>query len=290
MWKSTATVGVFLMNGLVWLMKKTYIEKIERSVPSTDAPQHITQYTQEMDDRDSQDCDTFMSQSSFEAALCASGSVTKAVEVIAAGTYRNAFCCVRPPGHHCGFKGHTTGATTQGYCIFNNIAIGAIYAHTKFNFNRIAVVDIDVHHGNGTEEILGGKEHYLFISLHVGSIYPHTGEDNRERSSNVLNISLEPRTSSMKYHEIFDSRVIPRLEQYNPDLLMISAGFDAHKEDPTERGMQLKSSDYFELTEKLKKIADKCCNGKLISVLEGGYDLPSLQDSVQEHILSLICK
>jgi acetoin utilization deacetylase AcuC-like enzyme len=154
-------------------------------------------------------------------------------------------------------------------------------------------------------EILGGKNQFLFISIHVGSIYPFTGEDKSTRESNVVNISLEQKTSSAKYHEVFDAIVIPKLEAFEPDLLLISAGFDAHKDDQTGilylyinnliiiiiiGAMQLKSSDYFDLTEKLKKVAEKYCGGKIISVLEGGYDLNSLQDSVQEHILSLISK
>eukprot|EP01119_Soliformovum_irregulare_P015036 TRINITY_DN4183_c0_g1_i1.p1 TRINITY_DN4183_c0_g1~~TRINITY_DN4183_c0_g1_i1.p1 ORF type:complete len:677 (-),score=205.00 TRINITY_DN4183_c0_g1_i1:55-2085(-) len=269
----------------------SYIHKMETQIPTSDNPEHVTQYSQEsLDDRGSQDFDTFMSQGSWQAALYAAGAVCVALDKVVAGEYRNAFCCVRPPGHHCGKKGHTTNAASQGYCIINNVAIAAYYAKERYNFQRIAIVDFDVHHGNGTEEILGENPNFLFASIHVGSIYPRTGKDNKPRASNVVNVCVDSLSSPAVFHAAFDSKILAALENYKPDLLLLSSGFDAHRKDPTEEGLTLDEKDYHVITEKMKKIADQFCGGKIVSVLEGGYHLPSLKRSAKEHILSLICK
>lgn len=265
-----------------------YLDKLELNVPSTDQPEHVTQYTQELDDRGSQDFDTFMSRGSMEAAKVAAGAACAAVDMVVTGACRNAFCCVRPPGHHCGSVGHTEKAASQGYCIINNVAVAAIYARHKYGFKKIAVVDFDVHHGNGTEEILGGRDGFMFISIHVGAIYPRTGKEGKPRKPNVVCVSMDSYQGSSKFHSAFDTRIITALEDYKPDFLILSSGFDAHHKDPTEEGLRLEEKDYFILTEKLKKIAEKYSDGKLVSVLEGGYHLPSLKRCVREHIISLI--
>lgn len=276
------------LNDLLLAHSVNYYKKLERSVPTTDEPQHITQYSSQFDTRSFEDFDTFMSSNSLKAALYAAGSVCKAVDSIMSGEYRHAFCVVRPPGHHCGKSGHAT-ASSQGYCILNNVAIGGLYAKEKYNLERIAIVDFDVHHGNGTEEVLGSNSNFLFISIHVGNIYPFTGKNGLERPFNVMNISLRQGEGSKKFHKAFDRKIIPMLDKYEPQLLFISAGFDGHKEDPTQ-ALNLLEKDYFLTTEKLKAIANKYCEGKIISVLEGGYDFVSLQQSAKEHLLSLIKK
>jgi len=271
-----------------------YIQKMEANVPKGDeltAIQHVTQYSQEVDERSSQDFDTFMSPFSMTAACLAVGAVCKAVDLVTSGVTRTAFCAVRPPGHHCGERGHTAAASTQGYCILNNIAVGALYAQKMHGYKRIAVVDFDVHAGNGTEEILGGKEGIMFASIHVGSIYPWTGEeDGTVRPPNVINVSLPPGASSKMFHDSFSTRILTAIDKYQPDLIMLSAGFDAHKRDPTEDGMKLEEKDYFIITEKLKSIANKYASGRIVSALEGGYHLPSLKRSVKEHLIALIKK
>lgn len=227
---------------------------------------------------------------------------------MALGTYRNIFCAVRPPGHHCGQVGTTEGASTQGYCIFNNVAIGALHAAKQFPniFEKIAIVDFDVHHGNGTEEILSNDPRFLFISIHVGEIFPFTGIDGVERAPNVINIPLKFGSGSTEFQTAFDV-IIPELKKFHPDLLLLSCGFDGHRNDPTGTiiislsiffskfssilgALLLTEKDYFQATEKLKDVAQSCCGGKIISVLEGGYNLLSLRRCATEHVIALMKK
>jgi acetoin utilization deacetylase AcuC-like enzyme len=151
------------------------LKKIEGLVPKENGESVSALADLVSQGRESQDNDTFLSKSSFDAALMAAGAVCKGVDLVSSGNYRNALCTVRPPGHHCGKNGHTEGAASQGYCILNNVAIGAFYAKLS-GFQRVAVVDFDVHHGNGTEELLAGKPGFMFVSVHVGDLYPHTGK------------------------------------------------------------------------------------------------------------------
>jgi len=273
---------------LVQVHDDQYITKMESQKPSSDVPQHATQFS--LDDRETQDCDTFMSYFSWEAALTAAGAVCKAVDLVHNGNYRNAFCVIRPPGHHCGVKGHTAEASSQGYCIINNIAVGAFHAVAAYNYKKIAVVDFDVHHGNGTEEILQNRENFMFVSIHVGEIYPGTGGLDVSRAPNVVNVSLPPGTASHEFRKAFDSQVIPALENYEPEILLLSSGFDGHKRDPTDDGLRLEEADYSYITERLQYVAEKYCNSKIVSVLEGGYHLPSLRKSAKEHVLGLMKK
>jgi len=288
-----------------------YLSTLENCCPSKDyIVEHLVQCISNADSYDQEDFDTFMSRDSLFAARMACGAVCKAIDLVVAGSIRNAFCAIRPPGHHCGEQGHTKMAATQGflpvltkpfsslllsslflfegYCILNNIAIGAVYARFKYDFTRIAVVDFDVHHGNGTEEILGGLENFLFASIHVGSIYPKTGRDGLPRKKNVINVSLNPFANSKVFHDAFNSKIISELEKYQPEFLLISAGFDGHKKDPTENGMRLVEKDFFLMTDKLREIADRFCEGRMVSALEGGYHLPSLHRCVAEHIVGLM--
>eukprot|EP01116_Phalansterium_solitarium_P000907 TRINITY_DN10751_c0_g1_i1.p1 TRINITY_DN10751_c0_g1~~TRINITY_DN10751_c0_g1_i1.p1 ORF type:complete len:617 (+),score=121.53 TRINITY_DN10751_c0_g1_i1:108-1958(+) len=267
-----------------------YLTKMETSVPESDLPEHVTQYTQENRERPEHDRDTFMSSLSMEAAYMAASSVCRAVDLVVSGECRNVFCAVRPPGHHCGRAGHTAGVMSQGYCILNNIAIGAMHLRNNHRFKRIAVIDFDVHHGNGTEDILVGKSDFLFCSIHVGSIYPHTGDNDRKRASNVVNISLKSKSGSDIFQREIDNKLLPALHDFKPDFVLISAGFDGHRRDPTDEGLQLVELDFFDVTEKLKEIANKYAGGRIVSVLEGGYNLFYLKRSVKEHLISLMRK
>lgn len=290
--KSIKIVDDFEPVELNWLLlahSVQYYKKLEKSVPLTDEPQHITQYTSQPDNRAYEDFDTFMSANSLKAAVYAAGSVCRAIDSVISGESRHAFCVVRPPGHHCGKNGHAIEASSQGYCILNNVAIGSLYARQKYEFDRIAIVDFDVHHGNGTEEVLGSCEQFLFISIHVGNIYPFTGKNGMERPFNVMNISLKEGEGSKEFQRAFDKKIIPMLDKYEPQLILLSSGFDGHKEDPTQ-ALNLVENDYFLITEKLKAVANRHCEGRIVSVLEGGYDLKHLRQSAKEHLLSLISK
>jgi len=174
----------------------------------------------------------------------------------------------------------------------NSVAIGAVYAREKYGYSRIAVVDFDVHHGNGTQEILGEREGYFFVSTHVGDIFPNTGGEGQTvaefNGGKVVNISLKPNATSQVYKKFFHTVLIPRLDSFHPDLILLSAGFDAHKNDPTENGMRLTKEDYADIVISIREIADRWCKGRIVSVLEGGYNLPSLKRCIEEHLLALM--
>ncbi|KAN0028346.1 hypothetical protein ACTFIV_010188 [Dictyostelium citrinum] len=245
--------------------------------------------------------DTFVSHRSIKAALRASGSVCAAVDSVSRSGYTRAFCAIRPPGHHAGRYGRTSDAPSQGYCLINNVAIGAKYASLTAGYSRIAVVDFDVHHGNGTQEILSGDDNFLFISIHVCDekryFYPGTGQDvgdidevSGQFEGNILNIGLKRNTGSAVFLQQWMNKIIPRLEAYKPQLIFLSAGFDGHKDDPTN-GLKLNEEDYFVITKMIKTVAFKYCKGRIISVLEGGYGIEksnSLQRCVNSHLKALI--
>jgi len=210
--------------------------------------------------------------------------------LVTSGAYRSAFCAVRPPGHHCGRKGHTAEASSQGYCIINNVAVGGFYAIQKYNYKKIAIVDFDVHHGNGTEEIVQNNDKFFFVSIHVGEIYPGTGADDANRANNILNISLASGDGSSEFRSATEKKIIPALDNFKPDLLILSSGFDGHKSDPTDDGLKLEEADYTYITDKMVAVADRHCGGKIVSVLEGGYDLGALGKCVKEHVVSLLKK
>ncbi|PRP81480.1 FYVE-type zinc finger-containing protein [Planoprotostelium fungivorum] len=264
-----------------------YLDKMKNTVPKTDIPVHVQldiEPEEGGEKKPEDDSDTFMSKSTWEAVLIANGAIKMAIDQVTKGDIRSAFCAIRPPGHHCGVEGRAMGANSQGYCIVNNVVVGAIYARTVHNYQKIAIIDFDVHHGNGTEDMLGDKEGFLFFSIHADDIYPYTGfdDDNDERCKNIVNIGLSPGSSPAEFHEAFDEKIMVALRDYAPDLILLSAGFDAHYKDPTD-SLRLESKDYFILTEKVRRVADEMCGGKMVSVLEGGYHLPSLERSVREH-------
>lgn len=237
--------------------------------------------------------DTFLSKFSWDAALTAASSVCYAIDQVMNKKARNVFCIVRPPGHHCGRSGHTTTAPSQGYCLLNNVAIGAFYCKHKYNLSRIAVIDFDVHHGNGTEEILGTDDPespFLFASIHVGKIYPYTGNEGVKRPQNVICSSLRPGYSPSSFHRAFNRDIIPRIEWFCPQICLLSSGFDGHKSEPVEEGLQLEERDYLHLTENLLRVLnnDPSCKGKVISVLEGGYNLRNLKKCYRQHMIAMI--
>jgi acetoin utilization deacetylase AcuC-like enzyme len=228
------------------------------------------------------DADTVLSPGSGEAALRAVGAVCDAVDRVFSKDARNAFCAVRPPGHHA-----ETGRP-MGFCMFNNVAIGAYHARAAHGAKRVAVVDFDVHHGNGTQDIFWKDPDLFYASTHQSPLYPGTGHPRETGvAENILNVPLAPMASSPEFRQAIGTVVLPRLEAFKPDLIMISAGFDGHTQDPLA-GLHLQDSDYAWVTQKLGQLAARMCEGRLISVLEGGYNLRALAASVAAHVKELM--
>ena len=223
------------------------------------------------------DADTAASPKTEEAVLRAAGAVVKAVELVTSGKISNAFCLVRPPGHH------AESERAQGFCFFNSVAVGVCAAQEKYGCERVCVVDFDVHHGNGTQEMLWNNENALYISTHQMPLYPGTGLPSEcGVAGNILNIPLGSGTDSTMYREILNSRILPAVEKWQPDLLFISAGFDAHVADPLA-SIDLHDEDFGFVTRKLMEICPK-----VVSTLEGGYDLEGLSASVAMHVGALL--
>jgi len=224
------------------------------------------------------DSDTVMSHGSFEAALRAAGGAVEAVDQVMSGKCANAFVATRPPGHHCGFE------STEGFCLFSNAAIAAKHAQSKHGAERVAIVDFDVHHGNGTQEVLWDEPNLFYASTHQMPLYPGTGS-LRETGAhdNICNAPLNAGDGGRHIREAFDSRILPALRNFGFDLLIISAGFDAHRDDPLG-GLELVEDDFAALTYKLVDMAISRANGRVVSVLEGGYDLGGLSRSVAAHV------
>lgn len=226
------------------------------------------------------DSDTILSPGSWDAALHAAGAVCVAVDDIAAGKTKRAFCAMRPPGHH------AEPNTSMGFCLFNSVFIGARHAQAHHGFKKVAIVDFDVHHGNGTDTMTRRHDgSILFISTHQYPLWPMTGlEDDNEES--VMNFTLPPESGSERFRALYETKVFPALTRFAPDLLMISAGFDAHKDDPLAQ-INLETGDFGWVTERLCDIANISAQGRVISVLEGGYNLDALKASVAVHLDAL---
>jgi len=228
--------------------------------------------------------DTHASIDSFEVALHAAGAVLAAIDAVAAKTIDTAFCAIRPPGHHAEYK------RPMGFCIFNNVAVGARYAQQKHNLKKVAIVDWDVHHGNGTQHIFEADPSVLYISLHQYPFYPGKGARSErgigEGEGYTLNIPLPAGTGEERYLQAFREEVVPALAQFKPDLLMISAGFDAHKDDPLA-GMKLTDGSFAAMTAFMNEVSANQCEGRIVSVLEGGYNLEALAASVEAHLREL---
>ena len=229
--------------------------------------------------------DTPISPKSYEVALAAVGGVLSAIDAIMEGKITNAFCAIRPPGHH------ALQYKAMGFCIFNNIAIGARYIQTKYNLSKILIVDWDVHHGNGTQATFYDDPSVLYFSVHQYPFYPRTGSDTEQGSEKgfnyTINVPLPAGSSDDVYLRIFEEKLKPAALAFSPDFVLISAGFDAHKDDPIG-GMKLTAQGFAQLTQIVKEIAQKCCEGRLVSVLEGGYHLQGLADSVEAHVRVLM--
>ena len=221
------------------------------------------------------DPDTAMNVHTWNAALRAAGAVIAATDCVMAGEMENAFCAVRPPGHH------AERQKSMGFCFFNNIAIAAKYALERHGLKRVAIVDFDVHHGNGTEDIIRGDERILMVSFFQHPFFPHTGADTRE--PNMVNLPVPAYTKGMDVRELIEIMWIPRLEEFKPEMIFISAGFDAHREDDMGQ-MSLNEQDYAWITGRVKNVARRHARGRIVSSLEGGYNLSALGRSVEAHI------
>ncbi len=232
-------------------------------------------------DRISLDGDTSMNSHSLQASLLAVGATTAAVDWAMQATGNRAFCAIRPPGHH------AEPMHAMGFCIFNNIAIAAKYAQNTYDCRRIAVIDFDVHHGNGTQSAFYESEDLFFASTHQFPYYPGSGDRTEKgKYNNIVNVPLQAGNSNAEFAKAYDDVIFPALRKFKPDLIMISAGFDGHKHDPLA-SLNLESVDYFHITQKIAEIAEEFCNGRLVSVLEGGYDLQALYESSGYHLKAL---
>ena len=227
------------------------------------------------------DGDTVISPGSKDASKDAVGSIITAIDGVQNKEFKNAFCAVRPPGHH------AEKEKAMGFCIFNNVAVGANYLIEKYKYNKIAIIDFDVHHGNGTQDIFYDNEKVLFISTHQYPYYPGSGSEKEKGNfNNVLNIPLEAGTSAEKYLNAYEN-VLNKVREFKPEFLLFSAGFDAHIDDPLAQ-LQLSSEDFYKITKRTLEISKPFCNGNVVSILEGGYDLKALQESTKRHVDALI--
>ena len=226
------------------------------------------------------DPDTVMSPASAEAASRAAGAVCAAVDGAIAGTHRHAFCAVRPPGHH------ATRDTPMGFCLFNSVAAGAAHAIAAHGLSRVAIVDFDVHHGNGTQDIFWSDPRVLYASSHQFPLYPGTGAREETGAGNIVNAPLRPGAGSADFRKAYEETVLPAIERFAPELVLISAGFDAHKLDPLAN-LSLDADDYAWITTKLVELASRHANGRIVSSLEGGYSLTALRESTAAHVAAL---
>jgi acetoin utilization deacetylase AcuC-like enzyme len=227
------------------------------------------------------DADTWMSPGSLAAAMRAAGAVVKGVQMVVEGQARNAFCAVRPPGHHAETE------TAMGFCLLGSVAVGAKAALDHFGLGRVAIVDFDVHHGNGTQDLVQDDPRILFVSTHQMPLYPGTGDPaDRGPHGTVLNIALREGTGSAAFRRRVLADVLPAVDAFRPDLILISAGFDAHATDPLA-GLDLTDADFGWITDQLCELAGRHCAGRVVSALEGGYDLGALAASARAHVMAL---
>mgnify|MGYP001157145013 FL=1 len=227
------------------------------------------------------DGDTHISSGSLTAAYRAAGGVLRAVDLVLSGEAKNAFVAVRPPGHH------AETLSAMGFCLFGNIALGVKHALDFHGLKKVAVIDFDVHHGNGTQEILWDESRCLTFTSQQIPLWPGTGtEEEQGNYNNIVNIPLPPRSTGALMRQKYEALVFPVLQNFEPELILISAGFDAHEADPLAE-LNWSTEDFSWLTERLCKIAEECCEGRLVSTLEGGYDLEALADSVKVHVKKL---
>lgn len=230
------------------------------------------------------DADTWMSPGTLAAAHRAVGGALRAVDLVLSGEVRNAHVAMRPPGHH------AERETTMGFCLFGTVAAAAKYALDHHGLDRVAVVDFDVHHGNGTQDLLEDEPRALFASTHQSPLWPGTGGAHETGPhGTILNVPLAPRSGSAEFRRAYEETILPRVRAFRPELILVSAGFDAHSNDPLA-DLMLETDDFVWVTERLCDLADELCEGRLVSSLEGGYDLDALADSTAAHVDVLIAR
>lgn len=245
-----------------------HIDRIMGAIPHGDHVRHL-------------DPDTVVSAQSGEAALRAAGAVCAAVDTILAGQARNAFCAVRPPGHH------AERDQAMGFCLFNNVAVGALHAVEQHGLKRVAVIDFDVHHGNGTQHVFEEDARFFYASVHQDSAYPGTGEARETGLGNIVNVPLPAGSGSHDFRTAFTDLILPRLRAFQPEMILVSAGFDAHAADPLAH-MRLTTEDFRWVSNELVRMAEELCQNRLVSVLEGGYDLRALAACCAVHVRALM--
>ncbi len=227
------------------------------------------------------DGDTIVSPGSKEATLDAVGSIICAIDGVQKKEFKNAFCAVRPPGHH------AEKNKAMGFCIYNNVAVGAYYLLEKYKLNKITIIDFDVHHGNGTQNIFYNNDKVNYISTHQYPYYPGSGAENEKgKYNNIFNIPLPAGTTSEEYLNAYEF-VLKKIKEFKPEFILLSAGFDAHKDDPLAQ-LQLNSKDFYNLTKRTLELAKLYCKGKVVSILEGGYNLEALKESTEMHVNALL--
>ena len=252
---------------LFYLHSESYVDLVFAAVPES-GHVHL-------------DADTVISPGSGEAALRAAGAVCAAVDAVIAGEAQNAFCAVRPPGHH------AEASHAMGFCLFNSVAIGAVHALKARGIGRAAVVDFDVHHGNGTQHMFAAEANLFYASTHQSPLFPGTGGTNERGLGNILNLPLSPCSGSDAFRAAVSEHLLPALHDFKPEFILISAGFDAHAKDPLAQ-LGLIDDDYAWITSALVGVAHELCAGRVVSTLEGGYDLDALAASAAAHVGALM--
>ena len=267
-------------KNLIWKKPKKFDQSL---LINTHSSNYINQVDQSFPEKGLAflDGDTVVSPGSKDATKDAVGSIIAAIDGVQNKEFKNAFCAVRPPGHH------AEKEKAMGFCIYNNVAVGANYLIEKYKYNKVAIVDFDVHHGNGTQDIFYNNEKVLYISTHQYPYYPGSGsEKEKGKFNNVFNIPLEAGTTAEEYLNAYE-HVLKKIKEFKPEFLLFSAGFDAHINDPLAQ-LRLTSADFYELTKRTMEFSKSFCGGNVVSILEGGYDLKALQDSTQRHVDALI--
>ena len=267
-------------KNLVWQKPSKYDESLLVTTHSTDYVKMVNNSFPK-NGFNFLDGDTIVSPGSKDATKDAVGSIITAIDGVEKKKFKNAFCCVRPPGHH------AEKEKAMGFCIYNNVAVGANYLINKYKYKKIAIIDFDVHHGNGTQDIFYDNKNVLYVSTHQYPFYPGSGSEKETgKYNNVLNIPLKAGTTGNEYLNAYES-VLNKIQEFRPEFLLFSAGFDAHIDDPLAQ-LKLNSEDFYLITKRTLEISKSFCNGNVVSILEGGYDLQALQKSTQRHVDALI--
>lgn len=265
---------------LIWKKNKKFDRKI---LDFTHTPEYVEKVENSFPKKGLVflDADTIISPGSKNATYDAIGSIISAIDGVENKEFKNAFCAVRPPGHH------SEKEKSMGFCIYNNVAVGANYLIKRYNYKKIAIIDFDVHHGNGTQDIFYNNEKVLYISTHQYPFYPGSGSDKEKGiHNNIFNIPLPAGTTSQEYLNAYEN-VLKKIKDFRPEFILFSAGFDAHKDDPLAQ-FQLVSEDFHEITKRTLEYAKINCGSKVVSILEGGYDLNALAESANEHVNALL--